>query len=141
MNSINWRKVLSAENEEGYNTNIEKDTLENESFRKVLYTGSNLQLVLMSLQPQEDIGEEIHSDVDQFFRFEKGNGKCVINEKEYEVTDGDVIIIPAGAKHNIINTGREELKLYTLYGPPKHKDKVEFKTKEEALKAEKEGKD
>lgn len=117
----------------GFNTNIEKDTLENNNFRKVLYTGKHTQLVLMSLKPNEDIGMEIHADNDQFFRFEKGQGKCIIDGNEYALTDGSVIIVPAGAEHNIINTSDvEPLKLYTLYSPAHHKDGIVRATKEEA---------
>lgn len=115
-----------------YHTNIEKDTVDNNHYRKVLYTGENLQLVLMSLKPQEEIGVEIHPNIDQFFRFEGGNGKCIINDNEFDVKDGDAIIVPAGSKHNIINTGEEELKLYTIYAPPHHKDGIDYATKEEA---------
>ncbi len=117
----------------GYKTNIEKDTLNNTNFRKVLYSGLHLQLVLMSLQPGEDIGEEIHAENDQFFRFEGGEGKCIIDGNEYIVGDGDVLIIPAGARHNVINTSSTEpLKLYTLYGPSHHKDGIVRVTKKEA---------
>lgn len=117
----------------GFNTNIEKDTLENNNFRKVLYTGKHSQLVLMSLKPNEEIGMEIHEDNDQFFRFEKGNGKCIIDGNEYSLGDGSVIIVPAGAEHNIINvSSTDDLKLYTIYSPAHHKDGVLRKTKEEA---------
>ena len=117
----------------GFNTNIEKDTLENENFRKVLYTGKHAQLVLMSLKPNEDIGMEVHTDNDQFFRFEKGEGKCIIDGNKYTLSDGSVIIVPAGAAHNIINTSStESLKLYTLYSPAHHKDGIVRATKEEA---------
>lgn len=117
----------------GYNTNIEKATRDNSNFRKVLYTGKHSQLVLMSLKPSEEIGMETHSDNDQFFRFETGQGKCVIDGNEYAVTDGDVIIVPAGAKHNIINVSQsEDLKLYTLYSPAHHKDGIVRATKAEA---------
>jgi mannose-6-phosphate isomerase-like protein (cupin superfamily) len=112
-----------------YFDNIEKLTIDNNNFRKVLHTTTNLQLVLMSLKPNEDIGIETHPNTDQFFRFESGNGKCIINDKEYIVKDGDVVIIPAGAKHNVINTGDVDLKMYTLYSPPHHKDKTIHKTK------------
>ena len=109
----------------GYKNNIEKATLDNANFRKVLYSGKHLQLVLMSLKAGEEIGEEVHKENDQFFRFEGGNGKCIIDGNNYNVTDGDVIIIPAGAKHNIINTdSATELKMYTIYSPPHHKDKM-----------------
>ncbi|MGC9049170.1 MAG: cupin domain-containing protein [Patescibacteria group bacterium] len=117
----------------GYFTNIEKDTLENENFRQVLYTSKHSQLVLMSLKPNEEIGMEVHPDNDQFFRIEKGQGKCVIDGNEYELTDGAAIVVPAGAEHNVINTSStEELKLYTIYSPPHHKDGIIRKTKEEA---------
>jgi mannose-6-phosphate isomerase-like protein (cupin superfamily) len=117
----------------GFKTNIERDTMENNNFRKVLYSAKHLQLVLMSLKAGEEIGEEIHRDNDQFFRFESGNGKCVIDGHEYDVKNGDVIIIPAGARHNIMNTDtRAELKMYTIYAPPHHKDGIIRATKEEA---------
>lgn len=117
----------------GYITNIEKDTLENNNFRKVLYTGKHSQLVLMSLRPKEEIGMEVHSGNDQFFRFEKGLGKCIIDGNEYKLSDGTVIIVPAGAEHNIINVSdTEDLKLYTIYSPAHHKDGIMRVTKEEA---------
>ncbi len=117
----------------GFHTNIEKDSVENNNFRKVLYTGKHSQLVLMSLKPLEDIGSEVHPDNDQFFRFEKGTGKCIINDTEYELKDGDVIVVPAGAEHNIMNTSAsEDLKLYTIYSPAHHKDAIVRTTKEEA---------
>ena len=119
-------------NKKGFHSNIEKDTLNNSNFRKVSYTGEHMQLVLMTLKPLEEIGMETHSTIDQFFRFESGEGKCVINGNEYSVTDGDAIIIPAGSKHNIINSGSKPLKMYTIYTPPNHKDGIVFKTKEEA---------
>lgn len=117
----------------GYKTAIEKDTLGNNNFRKVLYTSKHSQLVLMSLKPKEEIGEETHPDNDQFFRFESGEGKCIIDGNEYTVKDGDAIIIPAGAKHNVINlSASEELKMYTIYSPAHHKDGIIRATKEEA---------
>lgn len=117
----------------GFNANIEQETLENTNFRKVLYTGKHSQLVLMSLKPMEEIGMEVHSDNDQFFRFEKGQGKCIIDGNEYELKDGSVIVVPAGAQHNIINTSdAEDLKLYTIYSPAHHKDGVVRATKAEA---------
>jgi len=117
----------------GYFTNIEKETLENNNFRKVLYTSKHSQLVLMSLQPKEEIGMEIHPDNDQFFRFEKGMGKVIIDGNEYDVSDGSAIVVPAGAQHNVINVSDdEELKLYTIYSPAHHKDGIIRKTKEEA---------
>ncbi len=115
----------------GYVTNIEKLSLENAYFRQVLYTDKNSQLVLMSLLAGEDIGEEIH-DVDQFLRVEKGTGKAILNDIPHDLADGSVIIVPAGTKHNIINTGGSEMKLYTLYMPPHHRDGVIHKTKAEA---------
>ena len=118
----------------GFKSNIEKDTLENENFRKVLYTGKHLQLVLMTLKVGEDIGSEIHAANDQFFRFESGSGKCVIDGNEYKIKEGDVIVVPAGARHNIINVGDNELKMYTLYGPPNHQDGTIRNTKEDAEK-------
>lgn len=117
----------------GFTTNIETSTLENVNFRKVLYTGKHAQLVLMSLKPNEEIGLEVHPKNDQFFRFEKGQATCIIDGNEYSVRDGDVIIVPAGAQHNIINTSSsDELKIYTLYSPAHHKDSVVHKTKAEA---------
>ncbi|MDD3302419.1 MAG: cupin domain-containing protein [Candidatus Gracilibacteria bacterium] len=117
----------------GFNANIEKETLENNNFRKVLYTGKHCQLVLMSLKPMEEIGMEVHNDNDQFFRFEEGNGKCIIDGNEYEVSDGSAIIVPAGAMHNVINTSsNESLKMYTIYSPAHHKDGIVRVTKEEA---------
>ncbi|MFA6917409.1 MAG: cupin domain-containing protein [Candidatus Gracilibacteria bacterium] len=123
----------------GFNANIEKATLENECFRKVLYSGKHSQLVLMSLKPMEEIGMEIHAENDQFFRFEKGHGKCVIDGNEYSVEDGSAIVVPAGAEHNIINTSdTEPLKLYTIYSPAHHKDGIVRLTKEEAEANDKE---
>ncbi len=117
----------------GYKNNIEKLTEENNSFRKVLYTGEQSQLVLMSLLPGEDIGSEVHPDNDQFFRFEDGVGKVVINDTEYEVSDGDAVVVPKGATHNVINTGEERLRFYTIYSPAHHKDGIERVTKQEAM--------
>jgi len=117
----------------GFFGDIEKDTLENSNFRKVLYTGKNSQLVLMNLKPKEEIGMEVHKENDQFFRFEKGEGKCIIDGNEYELKDGVAIIVPAGAQHNIINTSEiEDLKMYTIYSPAHHKDGIVRTTKEEA---------
>jgi mannose-6-phosphate isomerase-like protein (cupin superfamily) len=117
----------------GYVINIEKETLENKNFRKVLYTSKHSQLVLMSLRPNEEIGMEVHPDNDQFFRFEKGQGKCIIDGNEYELKDGVAVVVPAGAQHNIINiSSTEELKLYTIYSPAHHKDGIVRATKEEA---------
>ena len=117
----------------GFVSNIEKDTLENENFRKVLYTSKHSQLVLMSLAPNEEIGMEVHPDNDQFFRFEKGQGKVVIDGNEYEVKDGFAVIVPAGAQHNVINTSKTKaLKLYTIYSPAHHVDGIIRATKAEA---------
>jgi len=117
----------------GFKSNIEKATLENNNFRKVLYSAHHLQLVLMSLKPGEEIGAEIHKDNDQFFRFEGGSGKCVIDGNEYNVKDGDVIIVPAGAKHNVMNADKTtQLKMYTIYAPPHHKDGIVRATKKDA---------
>lgn len=116
----------------GYKDNIEKLTRENTNFRKVLYTGEESQLVLMSLLPGEEIGSEVHPDNDQFFRFESGTGDVVINETEYSVSNGDAVIVPKGAEHNVINTGNVDLKLYTIYCPAHHKDGVVRATKAEA---------
>jgi mannose-6-phosphate isomerase-like protein (cupin superfamily) len=121
----------------GFSSNIEKDTLDNTNFRKVLYTGKHSQLVLMCLQPGEDIGMEVHADNDQFFRFEMGQGKVIIDGNEYEVADGSAIVVPAGAEHNIINTSLDEtLKLYTIYSPAHHKDGIVRATKTEAMENE-----
>lgn len=134
------KQILSQEKEppvnpklKGFVTDIEKDTIDNKNFRKVLYTGKNSQLVLMSLKPKEDIGIEVH-DVDQFFRIDAGSGKVVINDIEHKVSNGFAIVVPAGAKHNVINDGTTDLKLYSIYSPPHHKDKTVHKTKEIALK-------
>ncbi|OIP79703.1 cupin [Candidatus Peregrinibacteria bacterium CG2_30_44_17] len=117
----------------GFTTNIEKDTLENTNFRKVLYTSEHSQLVLMNLKPNEEIGMETHSKNDQFFRFEKGHGECIIDGNKYEVGDGIAVVIPAGAEHNIINTSdTEDLKVYTIYSPAHHKDGIVRTTKKEA---------
>jgi len=119
----------------GYKGSIEKITLENDNFRKVLYTAGHSQLVVMSLKPNEEIGMEVHGENDQFFRFEKGMGKVIIDGNEYEVTDGDAVIVPSGAHHNVINTSNSDsLKLYTIYSPVHHRDQVVHVTKEEALK-------
>jgi len=115
----------------GYATNIEKATLENENFRKVLYTGKNSQLVLMALEPGEEIGEEVHT-LDQFIRVEQGNGKAVLDGVEHNIEDGSAIVIPAGAKHNVINGSEGKMKLYTIYSPPEHKDAVLHLTKADA---------
>lgn len=123
----------------GFNTNIEKATRENTNFRKVLYTAKHSQLVLMSLEPNEEIGMETHPDNEQFFRFEMGHGKCIIDGNEYLVSDGDCIIIPAGAEHNVINvSATEDLKMYTIYSPAHHKDGIIRTTKADAIANEEE---
>lgn len=117
----------------GFKSNIQTDTLENTNFRKVVYTTRNFQMVLMCIKAGEDIGEEIHFHNDQFFRFESGKGKCTIAGIEYEIKSGDVIIVPAGTKHNIVNTDSTlPLKLYTIYSPPHHLDGTIEATKVEA---------
>ncbi len=120
----------------GYVADIEKLTLENGDFRRVLYTGKNLQLVLMTIEPGEDIGEEVHETHDQFFRIEAGTGEIIIDGVASKVKDDDVMIVPAGAKHNLINNGDVPLKLYTIYGPPEHKDGTVHTTKKEAMENE-----
>jgi mannose-6-phosphate isomerase-like protein (cupin superfamily) len=117
----------------GYLTPIEKETKKNSDFRRVLYTGKYSQLVLMNLKPMEEIGIETHPNIDQFFRFEEGEGKVIIDGVEHKVKDGDAVIVPAGAKHNVVNTSKKsELKLYTIYSPPEHQDKVVRHTKADA---------
>ncbi len=117
----------------GYVQNIESVAIKNEDFRQVLYTARNCQLVVMALKPKEEIGLETHPDNDQFFRFEAGRGSVEIDGNKYIVKDGDAVVIPAGAKHNVINTSAtDELKMYTIYSPPHHKDQIVRKTKEEA---------
>ena len=118
----------------GYNDNIEEKTIENSDFRRVLYTTAKSQLVLMSLKPGEDIGEEVHPDNDQFIRVEKGTGEAVIDGKTHAIEDGSAIVVPAGASHNIINTSDEDaLKIYTIYSPAHHKDGTVHATKADAL--------
>ena len=120
----------------GFVTNIEEDTLENQDFRRVLYTAKNSQLVLMSLRGNEEIGEEIH-ELDQFIRVEAGQGLAVLDGVAHRLSDGSAVVIPAGTKHNVINVSdTEELKLYTLYSPPEHRDGTVHKTKSDALEHE-----
>ncbi|MFZ3019928.1 MAG: cupin domain-containing protein [Minisyncoccia bacterium] len=120
----------------GYSINIEKASIENDNFRTVLYTAKNCQLVLMSLKPGEEIGEEVHT-LDQFLRCEAGEGKSIVNGTEYPFSDGFVVVVPAGAKHNIINTSSDRpLKIYTVYAPPNHKDGTVHITKADAEKNE-----
>jgi mannose-6-phosphate isomerase-like protein (cupin superfamily) len=116
----------------GFVENIERLTEDNDTFRKVLYTGKNLQLVLMTMQSGEEIGEEIHGDRDQFFRIEAGQGEIWIDGVANEVEADDGVIVPAGAKHNVVNTGSVPLKLYTIYGPPEHREGTVHVTKADA---------
>jgi mannose-6-phosphate isomerase-like protein (cupin superfamily) len=116
----------------GYVDDIQARTLENEDFRRVLYTGKNLQLVLMTIPPGEEIGEEVHDDRDQFFRIEEGSGELLIDGHTHAIEDDHGIIVPAGARHNVRNTGEGPLKLYTLYGPPEHRDGVVHQDKAQA---------
>ncbi len=116
----------------GYNDNIEALTIASDDFRRVLYTGKHLQLVLMTLQPGEEIGSEVHDEIDQFFRFEEGEGVVDIDGVENKVEDGSGVIVPSGARHNVRNTGTKPLKLYTLYGPPEHRDGIVQATKADA---------
>lgn len=116
----------------GYCENIERATVANGDFRRVLYTGRNLQLVLMTLQPGEEIGEEVHEDRDQFFRIEEGEGVVLIDGRENAVADDFAVIVPAGARHNVRNTGSAPLRLYTIYAPPEHLDGIVQATKADA---------
>ena len=116
----------------GYVTNIENDTLENDDYRRVLFTGRNTQLVLMTLQPGEEIGKEIHEEHDQFIRIESGTGSVILNGEKHRLADGVAVVIPAGVEHNVVNTSRDEpLRLYTLYSPPEHPDGTVHKTKQD----------
>ena len=118
----------------GFVTNIEEKTLKNQNFREVIYTATNMQLVVMSLKPLEDIGEEVHDTVDQFFRVEEGEGEVVMNGERTKFSADDVIIVPMGTKHNVINTSSTiPLKLYTIYSPPNHPDGKVHQTREEAM--------
>ena len=121
-----------------YLTNIEKKTLNNTNFREVLFTGPHSQLVIMSLKPNEEIGEETHASVDQFIRIEAGDGIAILNDKKHILKDGSSLVIPAKTKHNIVNKSDDKpLKLYTIYSPPEHEDGIIHKTKEDALKEHK----
>ena len=122
----------------GYCDNIEERTVANDDFRRVLYTGHNLQLVLMTLKPGEEIGEEVHEDRDQFFRIEQGSGVVLIDGVENRVEEDFAVIVPQGARHNVRNTGSEPLRLYTIYGPPEHLDGLVKATKAEAEAAHEE---
>ncbi len=116
----------------GFVGDIEDQAEGNSDFRRVIYTGKNLQLVLMSLKPGEDIGEEVHKDRDQFFRIEKGKGEVLIDGRRSKIKGDDAVLVPAGARHNVINTGEKPLRLYTLYGPPEHRDGTVHATKVDA---------
>ncbi len=121
----------------GFVIHLERETKKNADFRRVLYTAKNSQLVLMSLKPGEEIGEEVHQDHDQFFRFESGEGKVIIDGVEHLIKDGNGVIVPAGARHNVVNTSkRANLRLYTIYSPPEHQDGVVRHTKTEAMTSE-----
>jgi mannose-6-phosphate isomerase-like protein (cupin superfamily) len=122
----------------GYVGNIEEETLQNTNFRKVLHTGTHSQLVVMSLKPGEDIGMEVHPTVDQFIRIEQGHAKAILDGEEFDLPEEFVVIIAAGTKHNIVNIGDTELKLYTIYSPPNHPEGTVHATREEAMKAEEE---
>ena len=119
----------------GFVDDIEKLTIGNQDFRRVLYTGHHTQLVLMALLPGEEIGEEVHEDTDQFFRVEKGEGEVVIDSRSFPIRDGSAIVVPAGARHNVRNTGGESLRLYTLYSPPHHEDGTVHHTRTDAEKS------
>jgi mannose-6-phosphate isomerase-like protein (cupin superfamily) len=135
MNSPDTNKVKFMK--KGFAANLEEETLQNTDFRRVLYTGHFSQLVLMCLKPKEEIGEEVHEDVDQFFRFEEGEGMVTIDTTKYAVKDGSGVIVPCGARHNVINTSRTRpLRLYTIYSPPEHQDKTVRATRQEAIARE-----
>lgn len=119
----------------GFVTNIEEDSLNNDNFRKVLFTAPHSQLVVMSVE--DEIGMEVHDSVDQFIRIEKGTGKAILDGEESELKDGSAVVIPAGANHNIVNTGGESLKLYTIYSPANHPEGTIHKTRQDAMAAEK----
>jgi len=116
----------------GYKEDIEKQTEDNTDFRRVVYTGHNLQLVLMSIEPGDEIGAEVHDDIDQFFRIEAGEGEITVDDETYRVKADDAVIVPQGARHNVKSVGTEPLKLYTIYGPPEHVDGIVHKTCAEA---------
>jgi mannose-6-phosphate isomerase-like protein (cupin superfamily) len=125
---------METKTKKGYVSNIEENTRKNSDFRRVLYTGKFSQLVLMKLRPLEEIGAEVHDTVDQFFRFEEGEGEVIIDGVKHKVKDGSAVIVPSGARHNVVNTSTKlDLKLYTIYSPPEHQDKVVRHTKVDAL--------
>lgn len=119
----------SPNQEKGHHVNIEKETLDNNDYRRVLFTTKDNQLVVMSLKPEEEIGEEVHNDTAQFIRIESGKGKVTVGDVNYEVSDGDSVIVPRGIKHNVVNTGERPLKLYTVYSPGVHEDGLVQKKK------------
>jgi len=123
---------LKGESVKGFVEDIRDLTKSNKNFRQVLYTGHHLQLVLMSIKKGNEIGEEVHADHDQFFRVEKGRGEVQIGDDTHKLRRGDAVVVPAGTRHNIVNTGKKALKLYTIYGPPEHRDAVVNKTREDA---------
>ena len=125
-------RIEEVNNMTGYVINIEEKSLQNGYFREVLFTTNKSQLVVMALKPGEDIGMEVHSEHDQFIRIESGKGKAIMNGEEHEISDGSAVVIPAGTQHNIVNTSEVEMKLYTIYTPPEHKQGTIHKTKEEA---------
>ncbi|MCL4768164.1 MAG: cupin domain-containing protein [Hyphomicrobiaceae bacterium] len=120
----------------GFVGDIEDLAEENTDFRRVVYTGKELQLVLMSIEPGGEIGEEVHGDGDQFFRVEEGEGEVLIDGNRSKIGSDDAILIPAGARHNVVNTGKKPLKLYTIYGPPEHRDGTVHRTKADADSSE-----
>lgn len=132
LSSAPWQCKTASKNP-GFLGNIEEQTVDNGYFRKVLFTAHNCQLVLMSLKPGEDIGMEVHPDIDQFIRFDQGKGRVVMDDFEAEIEDGFAIIVPKGTRHNVINTSEtEDLRLYTVYSPPHHRKDVVHKTKADA---------
>jgi len=120
---------------QGFVGDIEELAEKNSDFRRVLYTGKKLQLVVMTLKPGEEIGEEVHADGDQFFLLEEGEGEVLIDGKRSRIKAGDALLIPAGARHNIVNTGKEPLHIYTVYAPPEHRDRTVQATKADAEKS------
>lgn len=123
----------------GYSTNIEERTLSNENFREVIHTTERSQLVLMTLQPGEEIGTETHEDIDQFIRVESGSGEAILDGERHALEDGVALVIPSGTEHNVVNTSRtEKLRLYSLYTPPEHPDGTVHATKAEADEYERE---
>lgn len=131
LTTLMEQKKNTLSKSEGFRDNIEELTVQNKFYRRVLYTTKNSQLVVMSIEPGDEIGEEVHQ-VDQFIRFEKGQGKTILDGKEGKIGDGDAIVVPKGTKHNVINTSKtEQLKLYAIYSPPQHKKDTIHKTKED----------